>query len=520
MADRIAEAGLELLRPHAEVIVRAGLSGPALLEAASDVEALIVRSETRVTREVLQAGRRLKVVARAGAGVDNIDVPAATERGILVVNTPGGNAVAAAEHTIGLLFALARRIPAADSALKRGEWRRDALMGVEVAGKTLGLIGLGRVGQEVAQRALGLGMHVLVYDPYVPVEHAEKLGVTSTTLEDLLRQADFVSLHVPLTEATRGMIGAPQLALMRTEAYLINCARGPLVDPAALLEALDQGQIAGAALDVFVREPATDDPLARHPRVVATPHLGASTYEAQENVARQVAEQVLEVLAGRPAQFVVNGPALPPEQAKLLQPYLTLLEILGKLCTQLGHGSLARAVISYRGEIAGHDTAALTAVAIKGLLEPISSAPVTLVNARLEAERRGLEVVEVKTSHAAEYTSLVTVAIEGGGQHRSVAGTIIEGVPHVVGIDDFGLHFVPTPGYLLVTRHTDRPGVIGMVGTILGQEDINISSMQVGREGPRGRALMLVAVDDPIPPAVAARLRALPNVGQLRVIRL
>src|SRR5581483_2493530 len=369
-------------------------------------------------------------------------------------------------------------------------------------------------------RALGLGLRVLVYDPYVPADHVERLGLHPVPLTTLLREADFVSLHVPLTDATRGMIGAAQLALLRPHAFLINAARGPLLDEAALLAALEAGRLAGAALDVFAREPAGDNPLARHPRVVATPHLGASTREAQEHVARQVAEQVLDALAGRPAQFVVNAPTLPPEQAKTLLPFLSLAETLGSLCTQLADCSLAKVVVSYRGEVAEYETAALTAAAVKGLLAPISSAPITLVNARLEAERRGLEVVEVKTSHAAEYTSLVTVAIEGGGQHRSVAGTIIEGVPHVVGIDDFGLHFVPTPGYLLVTRHTDRPGVIGMVGTILGQEDINISSMQVGREGPRGRALMLVAVDDPIPPAVAARLRALPNVGQLRVIRL
>ena len=364
-------------------------------------------------------------------------------------------------------------------------------------------------------------MQVLVYDPYVPDEHAERLGVESASLEALLARSDFVSLHAPLTDATRGIIGAAQLAQMRPEAYLINCARGPLVQSAALLAALEAGTIAGAALDVFAHEPATDDPLARHPRVVATPHLGASTVEAQDTVSRQVAEQVLDVLAGRPAQFVVNAPSLPPEQAKVLLPYLALLEILGKICTQLGDGGLTRATIGYWGEVAAYDVAALTASAIKGLLEPIVETPLTLVNARLEAERRGMEIVEQKSTVAHDYTSLVTVTLDGGHHpQRSVAGAVVEGVPHVVGIDEYGLHFVPSPGYLLVTRHNDRPGVIGLVGTILGQADVNISSMQVGRARPRGRALMLLAVDDPVPPAVANQVRQLENVEQLRVIRL
>jgi D-3-phosphoglycerate dehydrogenase len=520
VADPIAEEGLALLRARAEVEVRPGLDPEHLARAVAEADALIVRSQTRVTAAALAAGRRLKVVARAGTGIDNIDVAAATERGILVVNAPGGNAVAAAEHTIGLLFALARRIPAADAALKRGEWRRDDLVGIEVAGKILGLVGLGWVGREVAQRALGLGLRVLAHDPYVPSEHLERLGLEPVGLEELLERADFVSLHVPLTEATRGLIGRRELARMHPHAFLINCARGELVDEAALLEALEDNRLAGAALDVFSREPATDNPLAHHPRVVATPHLGASTHEAQANVARQVAEQVLDVLAGRAAQYVVNAPALPPEQAHALQPYLRLAEILGSMCTQLADGQLERAIVEFRGELAEHDTAALAAAAIKGLLAPISDAPITAVNARLVAERRGLQVVELKSSASPDYTSLVAVALEGRSGRRSVAGTILEGVPHVIGIDEYGLHFVPEPGYLLVTRHRDQPGVVGTVGTILGELDVNISQMQVGRSRPRGDALMLLAVDEPISPQAAARLKALPNVGQLRVIRL
>jgi D-3-phosphoglycerate dehydrogenase len=520
VADPIAEEGLSLLRPHARVEMLAG-QAEQLRAHLPEAEALLVRSETRVTTDLLDQAPRLRVIGRAGAGVDTIDVPAATARGIVVVNAPGGNAVAAAEHTIALAFALARRVAPADASLKRGEWSRSKYVGTELAGKTLGLVGLGRVGGEVARRAVGLDMRVLVYDPYVPDEHMRRSGYEPAELDRLLAESDFVSLHVPLTETTRGLIDAQRLARMRASAFLINCARGELVDQQALLDALDGGRLAGAGIDVYPREPVSpDDPLPRHPRVVATPHLGASTVEAQVNVAAQVAQEVLAVLAGLPAQFAVNAPSMRAEEAEALQPYLELAVMLGKLATQLADGHLRSAEVTYRGEIADRNVGVITAAAVRGLLEPISDTPVNLVNARLLAQQRGLEISETRSSTPDQYTSLVRVTVRTAAGSTSVAGVISEGQANVVQINEYELHLPPTPGYLLVTQHTDRPGMIGLVGTLLGQADINISSMQVGRRAPRGQALMLLAVDEPVPPEVVERIRQAASIASIKVIKL
>lgn len=519
VADPIAEDGLAILRERACVEV---LGQPAqLAEAIRDADALLVRSETRVTSELLQKAEKLKVIGRAGAGVDAIDVPAATARGIVVVNAPGGNAVAAAEHTLALMFALARRLAPADAAMKRGEWARSKYVGTELTGKTLGLIGLGRVGSEVARRAQGLDMRVLVFDPYVPDEHIRHLGLEPVELDALLPSVDFVSLHVPLTEATRGILDKRRIGTLRPGSFVINCARGGLVDNAALLAALDQGRLAGAGVDVFEHEPVDpNDPLARHPKVVATPHLGASTVEAQANVAVQVAHEILAVLEGRPAQFAVNAPSLRPEDAEILQPYLDLVTMLGKLATQLADGHVRSAEISYRGDIAERNVGVLTAAAVQGLLEPVSATPVNLVNARLQAQQRGLEIVETRSTTPTHYTSLVRVTVTTGAGATSVAGVVSDGRSHVVQIDDYELHLPPTPGYMLITQHVDRPGMIGLVGTLLGEADINISSMQVGRRAPRGEALMLLSVDEPVPSAVVERIRQAANVDSIRVIKL
>jgi D-3-phosphoglycerate dehydrogenase len=520
VADPVAEDGLALLRSHARVEVVAGDRSSLELHLP-EADGLLVRSETRVTAELLDRAPQLRVIGRAGAGVDTIDVEAATRRGIVVVNAPGGNSVAAAEHALALMFALARRVAAADASMKHGEWRRSAYMGSELTGKTLGLVGLGRVGSEVARRALGLDMHVVVFDPYVPDEHARRLGLEPMDIEPLLRGADFVSLHVPLTETTRNLLDASRLACMRPTAFLINCARGGLVDEAALLAALDAGQLAGAGIDVYPTEPVpADDPLPRHPKVVATPHLGASTVEAQAQVAIQVAEEVLAVLEGRPAQFAVNAPSLRPEDAEFLEPYVGLLQMLGKLATQLADGHMRSAEITYRGEIAERNVTVLTAAAVQGLLEPISDMPVNLVNARLFAQQRGLEVLETRSSTPAHYTSLVRVTLQTSSGATSVAGVISEGRANVVQIDEYELHLPPTPGYLLVTQHVDRPGMIGLVGTLLGEADINISSMQVGRRTPRGQALMLLSVDEPVPPDVVDRIRHAANMEAIKVIKL
>jgi D-3-phosphoglycerate dehydrogenase len=520
VADPVAEDGLALLRPFARVEVASG-DRTAFERLLPEADALLVRSETRVTADVLGRASRLRVIGRAGAGVDTIDVDAATQRGIVVVNAPGGNAVAAAEHSLALMFALARRVASADASMKHGEWKRSTYVGTELTGKTLGLVGLGRVGSEVARRALGLDMRVLVFDPYVTDEHIRHQGMEPFDLEPLLQAADFVSLHVPLTETTRNVLDAARLACLRPGAFLINCARGGLVDETALIAALDAGRLAGAGIDVYPTEPvAPDDPLPKHPKVVATPHLGASTVEAQAQVAIQVAEEVLAVLEGRPTRFAVNAPSLRPEDAEFLEPYVGLVQMLGKLAMQLADGRMRSAEITYRGEVAERNVSVLTAAATQGLLEPISDLPVNLVNARLFAQQRGLELIETKSTMPAHYTSMVRLTLHTSSGATSVAGVISEGRANVVQIDEYELHLPPTPGYLLVTQHVDRPGMIGLVGTLLGESDINISSMQVGRRTRRGQALMLLSVDEPIPAAVVDRIRDAANIQSIKVIKL
>lgn len=520
IADPIAGEGIEYLRRYGEIEVLAGQGREKLIERLPAADGLLVRSETRVTAEMIGFAERLRVIGRAGAGVDNIDIEAATRRGIVVVNAPGGNTVAAAEHALALMMSVARRIPQADAALKQGRWERSKFIGVELRGKTLGLVGLGRVGTEVARGALGMEMRVVAYDPYVPEERMRRLGLEPCDLERLLRESDFVSVHVPLTDQTRGVLNAERLALMRPTAYLINAARGGLVDEAALLEALDGGRLAGAGLDVFVHEPPIDNPLAAHPKVVATPHLGASTIEAQSQVAVQVAEQVIAVLQGRPAQFAVNAPLFPVEMGGEVEPYLELAHVLGNVCRQLADGHFRSVEVEYHGEIAEAETAALTAAAVRGILAPVSDDPVTLVNAHLVARSRGLEIVEKKSTGRDNHTNLVIVAIETDQGRTSVGGTVMDRQPHLVRVDEYWVDVVPSEGYMLVTQHEDRPGIIGKVGTILGEADINISSMQVGRQKRRGRALMMLTVDEPVPPEVAARIRSVANIATLKVVKL
>lgn len=527
VADRIAQEGLAVLRQDCRVLTLDGAplesasSTSSASEALREAEGLIVRSETRVDATLLASAPRLRVVGRAGAGVDTIDVAAATARGIVVVNAPGGNAVAAAEHALALMFALARHIPEADRLMKDRQWRRSRLMGTELTDKTLGLVGLGRVGTEVARRALGLDMHVLVYDPYLPDEHVRHLGCEPASLDALLERAHYVSLHVPLTDATRALMDAERLARMRPGAYLVNCARGELVDQRALLDALDRGHLAGAAIDVYPEEPVSpDDPLPRHPRVVATPHLGASTVEAQANVAIQVVREVLAVLAGQPPQFAVNAPSIRAEALPVLRPFMEVARLLGKLATQLVDGPIRSTEIAFRGAIAEENVSAVTATAVQGLLEPISDVPVNLVNAQHLARQRGLEIVETRSATPEHYTSLVRVTVRAEDGDVSVAGAVSDGRPAIVQIGAYELHLPAVPGYLLMTRHGDRPGIIGMVGQLLGEADVNISSMQVGRSSPRGDALMLLSVDDPIPPAVVTRLRGLDSFGAVKVLKL
>lgn len=515
VADPLAEDGLERLRRAGEVTIVSKLPEAELIRRIPDFDALVVRSETRVTAPVIDAGSRLRVVGRAGVGVDNIDVPAATRRGILVVNAPRGNIVAAAEHTIALLFSLARWVPQADASVKRGEWNRSKFIGSEIRGKTLGVVGLGNVGSEVAKRAHGLEMDVVAYDPVVSVERAELFNVELVSLEDLLERADFVTVHVPLVDSNRNLIGAREIARMKSSARLINTARGGVVDEDALADALESGRLIAAASDVFVAEPPGENRLVSLPNFVATPHIGASTAEAQVSVAFDVAEEVAAVLAGDLPRFAVNAPALPPEELAYLRPFAGLTERLAALHGQLFGGRVSAIELDFEGELADHDTNLLVASAIKGLLQPFTEERINAVNARLVASGRGIKLVERRSRSHSSYASLVTIRM----LEHEVAGTVLMGEPRAVRIDSFRVDLIPA-GRFLVSRHEDRPGVVGKVGSILGEHDVNIASMQVGRDAPRGSAMMILAVDDRVAPDVLQRLSEIGGMSDLRYVEL
>jgi D-3-phosphoglycerate dehydrogenase len=516
---------------------RRGLDAPALAAAIGAYDALVVRSETRVTAAVIAAGTRLRVVARAGVGVDNIDVDAATRRGIVVVNSPTGNISAAAEHTVALLMALARHIPAAQASLRSGHWDRARYVGVELRGKTLGIVGLGKVGAEVARRTGegGLGMRLIAADPYASPEHARKLNAELVSLEDLLPVADFITVHTSLTAGTRGLLGAAELARLKPGARIINCARGGVVDEAALLAALESGQVAGAALDVFSVEPPFNDAMLKrlieHPAVVATPHLGASTAEAQVSVALDVAEQVEEVLRGGVARAAVNAPLILPETLRALEPWMKLVEKVGRLYTQLHPGPLHRAELNISGEIAEYDTRPLMAALIKGLLESVSEAHVNLVNAPLLAREWGLEITESRNTVVEQYANLVTLRVSADGKEAPtgvLAVTRTWGEERVVRVDRYATDFVPQ-GYVLMCRNVDRPGMIGRVGTVLGDAGVNIAHMDVGplagaiagrERRPGGEALMILALDSPVPPDALERIQRMPDITGTTVLVL
>lgn len=530
VADPIAEEGVAVLRTFADVEVRTGLRGDDLLAAVRSCDGLVVRSETRVTADVLAAGERLRVVARAGVGVDNIDVEAASRRGVIVVNSPTGNTAAAAEHTIALLFALARHVPDASASLQAGRWERSRFIGTEVRGKTLGIVGLGKVGLEVARRAGegGLGMRLLASDPYASPEMARHVGAELVPLERLLAESDFLTIHTALTTGTRGLIGASELARMKPTARIINCARGGVINEDDLLAALNAGEIAGAALDVFSKEPPPEDSVARqlvlHPHVVATPHLGASTAEAQVQVAVDVAEQIADVLRGGMPRAAVNAPLILPETLRQLQPWMALVEKLGRLYTQLHPGPLHHAELSISGEIAEYDTRPLTAALIKGLLESVSEAHVNLVNAPIIARDWGLEIVENRSTTHEQYANLVMLRVSPDGADTPagvLAATITWGQERVVRVDAYSTDFVPQ-GHIIIARNVDRPGMIGRVGTILGNAGVNISHMDVGPLAssggrvPGGEALMVLSVDDEVP---APALEEISQTGDIFGVR-
>ncbi|MBO8141685.1 MAG: phosphoglycerate dehydrogenase [Firmicutes bacterium] len=523
VADRISERGLEVLRrePGVEVDVKTGLAPEDLIGCIGEYDGLIVRSGTRVTEPVIAAARRLRVIGRAGVGVDNIDVEAATRKGIVVINAPEGNTVATAEHTIAMMFALARWIPQAHASMIRDRrWDRQRFTGMQLQGKVLGVIGLGRVGSQVARRAVALGMQVLAYDPYIAPERARELGVEMAEVDDICRRAHVITVHTPLTRATENLIGRRQFELMQPGVRIINCARGGVIDEDALYEALKEGKVAGAALDVFREEPPWNSPLLELDRVVVTPHLGASTTEAQVHVAVDVAAEVLRALKGEPVRNAVNLPALAPEVMERLLPYLDLAERLGRLYTELVGGGHRTIELVYSGQLAELDCGPLTRAVLKGMLDPVLQEAVNYVNAPLVARERGIRVSETRQSSDGDFQSLITVRGSGGpGGERTVAGTLTgRDVPTLVGIDGYRVN-VDTPGYLLVARNVDRPGMIGRVGTLLGENRINIAFMQVGRKAVGEVAVMVLGVDDPIPPAVMERLEQVEDLWDTRLVK-
>lgn len=515
MADPLAEDGLVLLRERCDVRTTTGLAEADLAARLLDVDALIVRSETKVTAKILDAAPRLAVVGRAGVGVDNIDVPAATARGVYVVNAPLGNIVAAAEHTLALALTLLRRITEADRSVRAGEWTRSKFIGRELRGKTLGLVGIGRVGSEVARRAAGFEMKVIAHDPFATEASARAAGAQLVELDELLRSADLISLHTPLTEKTRNLINADALAKMKPTTVLVNCARGEVVDLAALAAALQAGTIAGAALDVYPNEPLpADSPIRGAPRTVLTPHLAGSTAEAQVNVAVDVVRQILDVLDGHPARYAVNAPRPPADEAGGTA-WLRCGERVGALVAQLLDERPAKLQLAYAGTLLELDAEPLRAAVVKGLLETFSAERVNLVNALAIARARGLVIEERRDTEAPRYAALLTVRVGG----TEVAGTLVQGEPRIVLIDGFWVD-VPVEGHLLLTKHQDKPGLVGRVGTLLGEHDVNISSMQVGRLHPRGEALMILTLDDPVPDEVRARIGAFADVDRVRTARL
>ncbi|MEO7719900.1 MAG: phosphoglycerate dehydrogenase [Capsulimonas sp.] len=521
VSDPIAPEGIAILQQVADVDVKTGLPKEELAAIIGDYDALAVRSETKVTAEVLANAHKLKIIGRAGVGVDNIDVETATKRGILVVNSPEGNTIAAAELTVAMLLALARNIPQADQALRNGEWKRSKYMGSEVYGKSLGVIGLGKIGKEVAKRAQAFGMPILGYDPYLKPEQAEKLGIRLVDLPTLYKESDYITVHVPKTKETAGMIGAEQLATMKPTVRLINCARGGIIDEAALAQAAKEGRIGGAAIDVFTTEPApADNPLLGIPTIITTPHLGASTEEAQVNVAIDIAEQIADVLNGKPARAAVNMPSVSAEVLARIQPYLTLAEKMGSLQSQLTTSGVRAIEVVYKGDFGDLPTLHITRGAVKGVLDTVVPESVNYVNAPGLAASRGIGITESRTGSEEAGSPVLTIRAETQSGWREISGTVFGAKDiRILSIDGYRVDVKPE-GFLLVTKHSDRPGIVGKVGTLLGDRGVNIAGMHVGRESEGKHALMVLLIDSAIPDEIVKEIVQIDGMENARQVQL
>ena len=521
ISDKMDSRCVEILEANAGITaeVDTGLSPDALQQRIGDYDGLIVRSSTKVTAEVLSAAPKLKVIGRAGTGFDNIDVEAATRCGAIVMNTPGGNSLSTAEHTFAMVAALARHIPQATSSLKNGLWERGKFTGVELSGKSIGIFGLGQVGREVARRAGAFGMKVLGRDPYIGEDVAMSCGAQLAAPEEIFAVADFITVHLHLNDQTHHMISDGEIAQCKDGVYLVNCARGGLIDEAALLRGLESGKVAGAAIDVFEEEPPALVDLVVHDRVICTPHLGASTKEAQSNVALQVAEQVGDVLMGRVIRNAVNAPSVEPELYERMQPYLELAERLGRLQAQLSEGQLERITVEYHGDIA-YPTSPLTSAVLKGIMETVTNAAVNFVNAPLFAQERGVRVDELRSSEHEDYASLITVAYQTDQGERLLSGTLFgKSEPRLVRLDEYHFDAVPE-GHMLFYVNDDVPGIIGQIGTAMGDHEVNIAQMSCGRRELGGQALTILNVDDPITAEVVSDILARDYISWAKQVSL
>ena len=523
IADKLEAAGIELLTAAGlEVDNRPGLKGDDLRAALQAADAVICRSQPKITAELLENPGKLRAIARAGVGVDNIDVPAATRKGVVVMNTPGGNTVSAAEHTIALMLAIARKLPSADATMKAGGWDRNKFVGVQVAGKTLGVVGLGRIGREVARRAVGLDMTVIALDPFVTAAKAAELGLqTAANLDELLPKVDFLTVHVPLSAETKALLGAKELARMKKTAVVLNVARGGIIDEAALAEALAAGTIGGAGIDVFTVEPTTaDNPLLKAPNIVLTPHLGASTFEAQENVAVEAAQLIADFLLKGQVANAVNMASVDPKELAEVKPFVDLARRLGLLQAQMAHGAIRKATLTYKGELASKKTRLLTAAFTAGLLEFRLSGGVNLVNAEVMARERGIEIAESSNPKKGDFASLLVAEVETEQGTTAAAGTLIgDQYVRLVQLGPFRMEGY-LDGVMMVFTHRDVPGMIGFIGTIFGKHAVNIAQMTVGRAAPGGEAIGILNLDSPPPEAALAEVKAHPQISSLSVVKL
>jgi D-3-phosphoglycerate dehydrogenase len=521
VSDNISTKGIEIIKKAGlDVDVKTGMKPEELIAVIGDYHGLVVRSATKVTAKIIDAASNLKVIGRAGSGLDNVDLTAATKKGIVVMNTPGGNTITTAEHTFSLMCAMARQIPQATASMKEGKWEKKRFMGVELFNKTLGVIGIGNIGSQVARRAQAFEMNVITYDPFLSEEKAKDMGVERVNLEELFRRSDFITIHTPITAETRNMINKETIKIMKSGVRIINCARGGIVNEKDLYEALVEGKVAGAALDVFEKEPAENNPLLTLDSVISTPHLGAATKEAQENVAIAIAEQIADYLVQGTIRNAVNFPSIPADQVARLQPYINLSEKLGLFSAQIFEGGVTEITIEYRGEASEINTAPVKIAAIKGFLSPILEETVNFVNAPFIAKERGIEVKETKSADAGDYQSMIGLRIKAKDKESYITGTLLSRKdPRIVSIDGFNIEIVPE-GELLYIHNNDKPGVIGNLGTLLSKNNINIARMQFGREAPGGRAISVITIDSPATPGIIEEIKSLPHVLSLKRITL